>query len=88
MKKEKPLKLKIVDNRSKCRLCGDVIVSTHHYDFVRCKCGEIFVDGGREYTRRGASDLNNIIEMTVYEDEDGNEYTFEQAVKIRNAIVP
>lgn len=76
------MRLTVVDNRIKCRLCGDIIVSTHVHDYRRCKCGEIAVDGGHDYARRTAKDLNNIIEMTVYQDEDGNEYTYEQAMKL------
>ncbi len=40
-------------NRAKCRKCGDVIESTHRHDFVSCKCGAIFVDGGNDYWRFG-----------------------------------
>lgn len=51
-------------NKAKCKLCGDIIESTYRHDFKYCKCGEIFVDGGSDYLRRGAkTDLNNIIEL-------------------------
>ena len=50
-------------NRCKCKLCGDVIISQHRHDFVRCKCGEIFTDGGEDYIRRGAHDFENIIDL-------------------------
>lgn len=59
------LKTTVLSNKAQCALCGDVIESTSRHDFKSCKCGEIFVDGGLEYLRRGASDLRNIIEMTV-----------------------
>jgi len=59
----------VVTNKAQCRLCGDVIESMSGHDFRRCKCGEIFVDGGRNYIRRGASSLDNIIEMSeTYEE--------------------
>jgi hypothetical protein len=57
-------KERILRNAAKCRLCGDVIESKHVHDFVRCKCGEIFVDGGREYIRRGAKTFANIIDLS------------------------
>lgn len=57
----------IIKNIAACRLCGEIIESKHCHDFVRCLCGEIFVDGGREYIRRGAMDLNNIIDMSEYQ---------------------
>jgi tRNA(Ile2) C34 agmatinyltransferase TiaS len=60
----------VVTNKCMCRLCGDVIESKSGHDFVRCKCGEIFADGGTRYIRRGASDLNNIIDLSeTYEEE-------------------
>lgn len=40
-------------NRVKCKKCGDIIESKHRYDFVRCKCSAIFVDGGQDYQRLG-----------------------------------
>lgn len=60
---------RVIRNRCQCRLCGDIIESHHGHDFVRCKCGEIFTDGGKNYIRRGASDLNNIIDMSEVVEE-------------------
>lgn len=37
----------------KCKKCGDIIQSMHRHNFVRCKCGSIFIDGGSEYVRMG-----------------------------------
>jgi hypothetical protein len=48
-----------IRNRAKCLLCGDIIESKHRHDFVKCSCGEIFVDGGNEYWRAGAMDFKN-----------------------------
>lgn len=47
-------------SRAQCVLCEDIIESTHRHHFVTCKCGEIFLDGGDEYLRYGAKDMNNI----------------------------
>lgn len=58
---------KIIRNSAECLLCGDKIESKHVHDFVACKCGEIFVDGGKEYIRRGAKDLNNIKDTSITE---------------------
>lgn len=43
----------IVRNAVRCKLCNDVIESTHRHDFKYCKCGAVFVDGGPHYKRRG-----------------------------------
>jgi len=36
-------------------LCGDVVESKHRHDFVRCRCGESFLDGGDGYSRGSIS---------------------------------
>jgi len=46
-------------NRARCRQCGDVIESLHRHDFVTCKCGAIFVDGGTDYLRAGFDHPDN-----------------------------
>lgn len=46
---------KIIHNRIKCKICGDIIESKHRHDFVSCKCGACFTDGGHDYIRRGWS---------------------------------
>lgn len=38
--------MKILLNRCKCLKCGDIITSRHVHDFVMCRCGAIFTDGG------------------------------------------
>jgi DNA-directed RNA polymerase subunit RPC12/RpoP len=59
---------KVYRNKAKCLKCGDVIESKSVHDFVRCSCGEIFVDGGKEYYRAGAVDFKNFYFM--YEEEE------------------
>ena len=58
---------KIAVNKAQCKLCGDIIESKHRHDFVWCKCGEIAVDGGKDYAKRCANSLSNIIELSEYE---------------------
>lgn len=60
-------KIKIKANRCKCNLCGDVIESKGVHDLVRCSCGRIFTDGGKEYVRRGCVENNDITDLTEYE---------------------
>lgn len=66
-KKEKKIKTKIIRNAAECSLCHNIIESTFRHDFVRCECGAIFVDGGKDYLRRGG-ELKNIIEMSETEE--------------------
>ncbi len=60
--------MKILHNRAKCKKCGDVIESMYRHDFVRCKCGAIFVDGGHEYFRAGFDIEENFISMVEYQE--------------------
>lgn len=40
-------------NGAECLNCHDIIYSLTVHDFKQCKCGEIMVDGGKSYQRRG-----------------------------------
>lgn len=59
---------RILRNRARCRRCNQVIESRSQHDFVTCNCGAISVDGGTAYLRRCADDLNDVIEMSEYEE--------------------
>jgi hypothetical protein len=67
---------RLIRNAAECRECGDLIVSKHRHDFVKCKCGAIAVDGGLAYIRR-VGNHEDIIDMcefgTVSKDMCGNE---------------
>jgi len=47
----------IIRNAARCKKCDDVVESVHVHDFVWCKCGAMFVDGGKDYFRRGGDPL-------------------------------
>lgn len=55
-------------NRAKCKLCEEIIESTHRHDYVTCKCGEISVDGGNDYHHCRASNWDNFLRV----DDEGN----------------
>ena len=57
----------IIKNKAKCKLCGQVIESKHRHDFVTCDCGEISVDGGKDYRRRLYKNKENLIELSEEE---------------------
>lgn len=42
----------LLRNAARCRVCEDVIESTHVHDEKSCTCGTISVDGGHYYDRR------------------------------------
>lgn len=44
----------------KCKLCKTVVESRYRNEMRYCRCGEIFIDGGEDYLRYGAGDINNV----------------------------
>jgi len=64
--------LKIKRNAARCRLCNSIIESVSRHDFKVCACESIFVDGGKDYLRRGvmrpSTDLTDTLYMLVIED--------------------
>lgn len=44
---------RLVRNRAQCDECGDIVESKSRHDWRRCTCGNLFVDGGLDYERRG-----------------------------------
>ena len=59
----------IKSNKAKCLICNDVIESKTVHDFKTCKCGNLHVDGGLHYLKRGAKDFNKYEELSEYEEE-------------------
>ena len=49
----------IIQNAVICNKCETMIFSKHRHDFVECPCGNIFVDGGQEYLRRGGKGISD-----------------------------
>lgn len=47
--------------RVQCLRCGSIIQSKSRHDFQRCECGDVFVDGGSDYFRMGAADLDGYV---------------------------
>ncbi len=63
--------MKIIHNRVRCELCGDVIESKYRHDYKRCSCGNIAVDGGNDYLRRVIMDNEGYwTELSEYEDDE------------------
>jgi len=59
----------ILKNKAQCAKCKDIIESYNRHDFRRCKCGAIFVDGGKDYMRRGG-EREDIIELSETDEGD------------------
>lgn len=55
----------IIVNKIQCKNCNDVIESISCHDFRYCRCQSCFVDGGKEYLRRGG-DPSSYYELSEY----------------------
>lgn len=47
-----------------CKKCNYLLTSHSRHDYVKCKCGACFLDGGFDYMRIGG-DLNAVTDMSV-----------------------
>lgn len=56
--------MQIVENKAKCRQCGDIIISKYNDRYEYCNCGAIAVCGGSEKILRLGHHID-IIEMSV-----------------------
>ena len=59
----------LVRNAVRCIACGSVLESKHRYDYVKCHCpNETSCDGGLEYQRTFAMDLDLIEILSEYKE--------------------
>lgn len=59
---------KIIQNSALCLGCNIEIVSKHRHDFVSCECGNVCVDGGKDYCKRSVRDLSKYRDTSIYEE--------------------
>ncbi len=62
-----PNNSQIIRNSALCLSCNTEIESKHRHDFVKCPCGNLMVDGGRDYLKRGAVDVTKVRETSLYQ---------------------
>lgn len=58
---------KIIRNMIKCKHCGDIIESVHRHDFKWCKCKTVYVDGGKDYLKRGFKHEDDYDDLSTVE---------------------
>ena len=61
---------KIIKNQVKCLKCGDIIESKNRHDFVTCSCGNVSVDGGKDYLRRTFHNKDDYEELSIIENTE------------------
>ena len=45
-------KEEIINNKIKCKKCGDIIESKSTNDYKKCSCGAVAIVGGKDYLKR------------------------------------
>ena len=61
----------LVYNAVRCLECNELLVSYSRHDYKTCQCpNSAMVDGGTDYARYGAMDMNMIEKIDVYDDDD------------------
>lgn len=56
----------LIANMAQCERCDSVVESTHRWDYVACACGDIAVDGGRDYYRRVTADGARYRDLNIF----------------------
>ena len=71
-------------NAVKCLACNTVLESKYRHHFSGCNCdNQAFCDGGMDYNRTGAKDLNLIENLSEYVEMTNEEYaTYQEGLKI------
>ncbi len=70
----------LTKNAIKCLMCNTILESKHRHDFVMCQCpNETTCDGGLEYQRTLAVDLDLIENLCEYRTLTQEAYDKEQA---------
>jgi len=59
---------RILRNRAKCLICGEILESKHRYDFKTCSCGNLSVDGGKDYIRRCVKNIDKFEELSEFKE--------------------
>lgn len=59
----------IIKNQIKCNHCNEIIESKYRHDFKYCKCEKVFVDGGKDYLKRGFTSPDDYTELSEVVDE-------------------
>ena len=72
-------------NAVKCLVCNTVLQSKHRHHYNQCQCrNECAVDGGLDYQRTLAKDLDLVENLCEYVEMTDDEYaTYQEGLKIK-----
>lgn len=86
---ENKTKMVLTRNAVKCLVCNSVLESRHRHGYVQCSCpNEVATDGGLDYQRISAKDLDLVENLCEYVDMTDDEYaTYQEGLKIKAALL-
>lgn len=73
---------KLTKNSAKCLICNDVLESKNRWDYVVCYCGNLHIDGGLDYLKRGATSYEMVQELS-----EERKFTLEELEKEKERIL-
>ena len=85
---ENKTKMVLTRNAVKCLVCNSVLESRHRHDYAQCSCpNEVATDGGLDYQRISAKDLDLIENLCEYIEMTDDEYTtYQEGLKIKAVL--
>ena len=85
---ENKTKMVLTRNAVKCLVCNSVLESRHRHDYVQCSCpNEVATDGGLDYQRISAIDLDLVENLCEYVEMTDDEYTtYQEGLKIKAVL--
>jgi len=60
--------MRLLRNSATCNHCKDELESKHRHDFVKCSCGKLAIDGGKDYGRTLFETVEGYTNTSIYDD--------------------
>lgn len=76
--------MKRTETGVKCLECNDEIYSEYRHDYRTCRCGKAFIDGGSDYLRYGAENLDRI--KAVEREIENGDWLFKKTVTTKKGM--
>ena len=58
----------LLRNSAICNHCKDELESKHRHDFVKCSCGKLAIDGGKDYGRTLFETVEGYTDTSIHDD--------------------
>jgi hypothetical protein len=54
-------------NMAQCLCCDCIVESKHRHDYQTCVCGNLSVDGGKDYLKRNFINYSKVKDLSEFE---------------------